>query len=864
MTPERWQQIEEIFVAALEQPPEDRSPFVVNSCGSDQELANEVQSLLDSSESAGDYFADLADKAGVPSVDDTGPEDLAGKVIGSYRLVRLLGRGGMGAVYLAQRDDRQFEMQTALKLLPLGMDSEESRHRFLLERQILARLEHPGIARLLDGGVADDGTPYYVMEHIEGTAIDEYCDENRLTVAQRLELFTQVCIAVQHAHQNLVVHRDLKPSNILVARSGDVKLLDFGIARIISHDQEERGTTFTQRASPMTLAYASPEQVRGEAITTATDVYALGVLLYKLLTGKQPYVVPASSPSDAERVICTTEPPPPSTVIRRESKAASDEATGPVASRIAAEVRGTTTDRLGRELAGDLDTIVLMALRKEPSRRYASVSLLAEDIHRYQQGRTVTARKDSLGYRTSRFVMRNKIAVAVATGFVVLLVALAILAVSYAVTTAAQSRAIAQEAETTEQVSALLVDLFKTADPSQVFGDTVRVRTLLDQGADKIEATLRDQPEIGAELLGVLGQVYNNLGLYDEEIELREHAVSVLRQTHANGSIELAEAIEGLAWAHYDRRTFDAAEPLFSEALLVYENMGADPLDAASARQGLAVSLRELGQPDSAELLMQQVVVTHRRLLGEHDLKTVDALMNLAFVLRAQDNLDSAELVYQSAISELRVHGDSGARLLSPALNNLAYLYRTQGNYEQAEPLYREAVQLEQQFGVAPNVILLLNNLASTLDMQGKAEEAEEVLREALDVAKSHWPDGHWRIGSGYGVLGQFYMLGGDTAAAEPPLRTKVDMYTELLGADHAWTAAAKATLASCLGALAQYDEAERLLLEGYSALRASSGEDSRYTQDALRRLVALYERWGKQDQAARYRRSPIPEGEST
>jgi serine/threonine-protein kinase len=854
MTPERWQRIEKIFATALEQPSEERARYVARVCRDDEELMREVASLLDSADSAGDYFAGLAGRVGVPTADDSGDENFEGRHIGNYRLVRLIGRGGMGVVYLAERDDRQFEMQTALKLLPLGMDSEESRHRFLLERQILARLEHPGIARLLDGGVTEDGTPYYVMEHVEGTPIDEYCDRRRLGVDRRLELFLRVCEAVQHAHQNLVVHRDLKPGNILVTTSGDVKLLDFGIARMLDRERLEGGPTFSQRVHPMTLAYASPEQVRGEAITTASDVYALGILLYRLLTGHHPYPASFSSPSDAERTICGEEPPPPSDVIRREVEV--DPAGTSMSVASVAEDRDTTVQRLGRQLTGDLDRIILMALRKEPGRRYALVSHFADDIRRYRAGLPVTAQKDTLRYRTSRFVQRNKIAVAAGAVFAAMIVALAALAARFAVTTAAQSRAIAQEAETTEQVSTLLVDLFKTADPVEGFGDTVRVRTLLDRGTEQVNDMLAEQPVIRSRMMDVLGRVYHNLGLYDEEVELRRDALALLRQAHGAEHLEVADGLEQLALALLLRRGYEAAESLYTEALELRQRLNDDPMKMSVTLQRLALALRELGNPDSAETLMREVLDLRRGVLGEEDFQTVSALVDLAFVLRAKGELDSAEHHYQTAIPQLRSHGDSGARLLGPALNNLAFLYRTKEEFARAERLYSEALTLERQWGVAPNVIMLLNNLASVLDKQEKHDETQAVLQEGIRVAEDHWPDGHWRVGAAHGALGRFHMNIGDPVAAEPFERRKLQIYTETLGPDHAWTAFAKATLGSCLTAMGRFAEAERLLLESYTALHAGPGPEDRYTRDALGRLVTLYEAWGKADRAEQYRRS--------
>ncbi|UCD24208.1 MAG: serine/threonine protein kinase, partial [Gemmatimonadota bacterium] len=605
MTPERYEQIEEVFASALERPVEGREQFVAQACGRDEDLAREVMSLLESADSAGDYFADLAHRAHVPTVDESEPDRLQGSRIGKYRLVQLIGRGGMGAVYLAERDDQQFEMQTALKILPVGLESEESRSRFFFERQILARLKHPTIAQLLDGGVTDDGTPYYVMEHVDGLPIDEYCDAQGLTINGRLSVFLQVCEAVQHAHQNLIVHRDLKPGNILVTDSGQVKLLDFGIARVLDPDEPgATGVTRTEQAHPMTLAYASPEQVRGETVTTASDVYALGVILYKLLAGRHPHRLPFTSPTDAQRIICEELPVPPSTVLRQTAEDAATAAAGsaPDPAGHPASVR-----KLIRQLSGDLDTIVMMALRKEPERRYTSVEQLASDVERYLAGRPVSAQKDTLRYRASRFVRRNKIAVAVSIGFAALLVALVTVAMVFAVTSASQSRAIAREAETTEQVSTLLVDLFRTADPVEGFGDTVRVRTILDRSTDRIDDDLQDQPEIRARLTNVLARVYGNLGLHDEALELHRKAVDLQRELHGAEHMTVAEGLYQLAETQRHRRNFEVAESLYVETLQLHRSLNGDPVVVSNSLHGLALALRELGQVDSAEVLSREV-----------------------------------------------------------------------------------------------------------------------------------------------------------------------------------------------------------------------------------------------------------------
>ncbi len=856
MTPERWEQIEGIFTSALEQPAEARERFVAHACDGDEDLGREVMSLLNSADSAGDYFADLAGRAGVPTVDESESDGLQGRRVGKYRLVQLIGRGGMGAVYLAERDDQQFEMQTALKILPVGLESEEARLRFLSERQILARLQHPSIAQLLDGGVTDDGTPYYVMEHVEGLPIDEYCDSRALTVDERLEIFLQVCEAVQHAHQNLTVHRDLKPGNILVTESGQVKLLDFGIARVLDPGQDGvAALTQTRRARPMTLAYASPEQVRGETVTTASDVYALGIILYRLLAGRHPHRLPFTSPTDAERIICEEQPAAPSVALRQAAE--QSVAAGSSLDRAthgSGQLRQTSVRKLIRQLSGDLDTIVMMALRKEPERRYTSVSQLIDDIHRYLAGLPVSAQKDTLGYRASHFVRRNKVAVAVATAFLVMLIALVGISLRFAATSAAQSRAIAREAETTAQVSAFLVDLFKTADPLEGFGDTVRVRTILDRGAGYIDEALQGQPEIRARLTSVLGKVYGNLGLYDDAFELHQQALDLQRQLHGGANLEVAEGLYQMAETQRSRRNFTAAESLYVAALDLRRRLNDGPVSVADALRGLALTMRELGKPDSAELLTREVLQIRTEMLGEAHFQTVAAHLDLAYVLRAKGELDSAEAMYLSVIPRLRTHGDSGRILLGSAYNNLGFLYRSKEQFAEAERWYREALPLERARGREPNLFVLLNNLAGVLYQQGKYVETEEVLGERLAVAQAHWPAGNWRIGNAYSSLGDLFLMLGDTARAEPFVRQRVEIYASALGADHGWTAHAKAVLGSCLTSLQRYAEAERLLLEGYTSLRAASGLGDRYTQDAVTRLVTLYRAWGRDEAAERYR----------
>jgi len=419
LTPERWAQIRQIFDGALERPEVDRAAYLRVVCARDEELRREVESLLSSHDSAGDFLDKPA--ANISGVTRTLvsssvelPEYPAGYRVGPYELQKCIGRGGMGSVWLAARFDNEFKKKVAIKLVKRGMDTQEILRRFRLERQVLAGLTHPNIAALIDAGSTPDGLPYLVMEYVEGIRIDRYCEKHKSTITERLKLFRDVCSAVQYAHGNLVVHRDLKAGNILVTGDGVPKLLDFGIAKLIRTEFSTLAAAETRpELRPMTLDYASPEQVRGEPITTATDVYSLGVMLYKLLTGKSPYGLDARSDTALRKAICEKEPPKPSSVVLSDEKAVIPQATQKI-DLSEEETREKARRRLKKKLAGDLDMIVLMALRKEPLRRYASVEQFSEDIRRYQEGRPVIARSDTFGYRSAKFVRRNVVAIAAA------------------------------------------------------------------------------------------------------------------------------------------------------------------------------------------------------------------------------------------------------------------------------------------------------------------------------------------------------------------------------------------------------------------------------------------------------------------
>lgn len=528
MTPERWRQIDELFRTVANRPPAEREAHLTRVCGDDADLRREVLDLL-AHEPPESFLHDPIKQAAI-SVTHEPDDELLGRRIGPYRLTRMVGRGGMGAVYEAVRDDDQFQQQVALKLIKRGMDTAFVRDRFLRERQILASLDHPHIARLFDGGATADGLPYFVMEFVDGEPITDYCQRHRLTLNQKLMLFRDVCSAVQHAHQKLVIHRDLKPSNILVTADGTLKLLDFGIAKLLSPDPGEAITRTETAVRLMTPDYASPEQVRGKAISTATDVYSLGVVLYELLAERRPYQFETYSPLVIERAICDTEAPKPSDIARETD----------------------ATAKLAKQLTGDLDNIVLMALRKEPERRYQSVEQFSEDLRRYLAGLPVAARPDTFTYRASKFVRRHRVAVVA-----VALVALSLLGGIFATTLAARrARAERERAERRfAQVRKLSnTFLFEFHDAIAKVPGTTEARAMVVKTALEYLNSLAQEATGDAQLEWELAVAYQkvgdvqgdpwapNLGHSREAMESYQKSLRLAQELNRAGSNDLKVA----------------------------------------------------------------------------------------------------------------------------------------------------------------------------------------------------------------------------------------------------------------------------------------------------------------------------------
>lgn len=760
--------------------------------------------------------------------------------VGPYRILREIGRGGMGAVYLAERDDEQYRMQVALKLVPLGMNSEHALRLFREERQILASLQHPHIARLLDGGVTADGLPWFAMEYVVGQPIDEYCDIHGLSVKARLELFCTACDAVQYAHRNLVVHRDLKPSNILVDEGGGVKLLDFGIAKLLARGDTSAKVPLTRAGvQMMTPEYASPEQLRGEPVLTASDVYSLGVLLYKLLTGRHPYSLSDVPPHEVARTVIQAQPERPSIVVSRAIP-------GEIFSGRVIGARGITPERLRRHLRGDLDTIVLKALRKEPERRYTSAHALAEDIRRHLTERPVSARPDTWGYRTGKFVRRHWVGAAVVTGLVLLLISFSTVTAVQSGRIRAQAENIARERDRGEQASSFLMDLLSRADPYRAGGSTSTPREVLDTVAARAERELEHHPELRARMLASLGHTYWAQGHYEPARRLLESAVAIQREIQGEDHPDVAGTMNLLGLVMRQQGDFLAAEPLYRQVLATRRrHRGNSHPDVARTLNGLALTLRNQGEYSEAETLLREALAIDEKHRVEDPVGLAGTLNALGHVLREKGDLAAAESLYRKSLALRRTALGEEHPDVAHSLANVAIALRDQGDYAGAEPLFREAlVRTRKILGDDhPDIGVTTGNLAELYRARDELVTAETLYREALRHERRVLRVGHHRIGITLEGLGSVLLERGDPAAAEPLLREALLIHRQALRAGHWKIAEAESILGTTLSELGRFEEAEPLLSAGYTTLRGRRGEHDRYTARALQSLIRHRER---------------------
>jgi serine/threonine protein kinase/tetratricopeptide (TPR) repeat protein len=789
MTTEPPRTLAAIVDEAQKLPPDDQLRFLKEACATDPSL---YQSAVDHLQSRQGWFDDSIDIDPEPTEI---PPDPAGERIGAYRIVRSLGQGGMGEVFLAERADDQFSQQVAIKLVRRGLLSRHIQGRLRLERQILATLDHPNIARLFDGGTTTEGTPYIVMEYIDGEPIDTYCDRRNLSVEARLKLFQTVCSAVHRAHQNLIVHRDLKPSNILVTADGTPKLLDFGIAKLLDERQMMHTMAVTQADyRVMTPDHASPEQIQGGLITTASDIYVLGVLLYELLSGFKPFATRGNRLGELERAICEDDALAPSAAI----KAARDSGHSAI-EQLAVE-RATTPPRLQRQLSGDLDNIVAMAMRKEPERRYSSVEQLAADVDRHLRGMPVLARADSWTYRTSKFAQRHGVVVGFSTALFALLI-------GFSVTTQVQSkriererdvaemeRATAQaERERAEAVSEFLIESFQLAGPLKARGDTITAKEILDGSARRISNELRNQPALQATLMDTMGIVYLNLGQPDDAQPLIEQSLSIRRALFGPDNLDVARSLLSLNRVYGERGELRRAEDLARESLnLTEKHAGSDSLETAINLCQLGVLERTKGETAMAEQLLQRCLDIRIARLGRENEQVADTFDNLAQIATDRQDYVTAERLHREALAiDGRVRDETHPRYIRHVLN-LASVLQAKGDLAAARPLFRNAIDLyERVLGRAhPETIDAMNAYGRLLVDEGQLEEAQNLYQAVLEADRKLRPN-HYYVGYDLASLGRLAWRKKEYPRAETHLRQALDVYEKTLPPDHIYIAGA-------------------------------------------------------------------------
>jgi serine/threonine-protein kinase len=834
--------------------PRERSEYVRHACGSDETLLSHVLLGLGEDVSQSGFWDEVA--AGESDSHEVAGA-LEGQRLGPYRILRKLGTGGMGDVWLAERADEEYQQQVAIKLVRSGVFSRQVQGRLRMERQILATLQHPNIARLLDGGRAPDGTPYLVMEYIDGEPIDAYCDRRRLAPEERIALVRTVCTAVQYAHQNLIVHRDLKPNNILITPQGVPKLLDFGIAKLLDTRQSAQTLTVTHAEyRVMTPAHASPEQVRGDVITTSSDIYVLGVLLYELLCGRRPFQLVGASLLEMERIICEQEAPTPSEMAARTGRESPDLMADIVA------CRSTTPARLQKYLRGDIDNIVGMAMRKDPERRYSSAEQLAADLERHLSGKPVLASKDTWLYRTRKFVGRHTLAVAASTAAIITLAVFATITFVQAQRIAYERDVATTERTRAEQVSSFLVELFELSDPSRSRGNQVTARELLDIGARRVSLGLADQPETRATLLGTIGTVYQSLGLYSDSIALLEQGLQSRIRIHGPRHPAVAEALRELGDALCDRGDLPQCEARLTAALdMQRQLLGADSPEIAPTLTAQAKLAQLRGDLDQAEQLYDQSLQLYRTHGKERTTDATSVMNELAGLYSYRGQHDRAATLYRAALDIDRQALGNDHPQIGMHLQNLAVALHEQGKLDEAAPLYQESMQiLRRVLGEQhPQTIDAAANYGRFLHRRGELARAEEVLSKVVELDRQARGPRHAFVAHDLVNLGMVRLDTQEQAQAEKDFRAALDIYAETLPADHPYVASALSGLGRCMLEQNRLGEAEQTLRRAQEIAAKSADPNSPQLAAANSSLGRVLMAQRRNDEAAKLLRESYP-----
>jgi eukaryotic-like serine/threonine-protein kinase len=868
MSSEHWQRVKELFAAALETEPSHRPAFLDRACVDDLSLRSELEGLLAAGEEAGTGFLNHSAVAVELSSNPS-----AGARIGPYEMVEEIGVGGMGEVWLAEQKE-PVRRRVAVKLVKAGMNTREVMARFESERQALALMDHPAIAKVFEAGSTPQGAPYFVMEYVDGVPITVYCDNHRLRTRERLELFMHVCEGVQHAHQKAIIHRDLKPSNILVTEvdgRAAPKIIDFGVAKALT----QRLTTDTKMFTRVgvlvgTPEYMSPEQANssGEDIDTRTDVYSLGIIFYELLAGVPPIEVRKIAFEEFLRRLREDEPPKPSTKIRTQDPATSTE----VAHR-----RQTEPLTLAKQMRGELDSIALKALEKDRSRRYASPSDLAADIGRYLNNEAVLAVPPSAAYRARKFARRYRAALVTSCAFALVLIVAAAVSIRQGVR-ANREAAVAQAVN-----DFLQNDLLAQASAANQSGPSVqrrsgsdfpanpdpdlKVRTTLDRAAARIAGKFDRQPEVEAAIRDTIGQTYMDLGLYPEARKQLERALDLHRTVLGAENPKTLNTMSLLGRTAFLQGEHAQAEAFHRRTLEIRRRvLGAEHPDTLSSMNGLALDYQWEGKYAQSEVLHSQTVEISRRVLGPEHPDTLNFMNSLAIVYEKQGKYAQAEALYSQTLEiQRRVLGPEHSDTLI-SMNGLANVYQWEGKYAQSEALHSQTVEISRRVlgPEHPYTLSFLSHFAWMYQRQGKYASAERYAKQALAGRRHAHPEQPDTMAESAADLALAYLSEGKFAESEPLAREAMEIDRKKRTDD--WQGfRAESLLGASLAGQKKYAEAEPLLLEGYQGMLARKDRmevPNRYHLDRAREwIVQLYQAWGKREKAAEWRESEIHEG---
>lgn len=876
MDSKRWEQIQVLFhdTADLSQP--EQQAFLEKACGGDQGLMADVLALLAEDARGASLLDRGLSHVAHHMLDEAVPPGLAFKEFGPYRIREVLGEGGMGVVYLAERSD--LGSLVAIKVLRDAWLSPARRERFASEQRTLAQLNHPSIARLYDADTLGDGTPWFVMEYVEGVPLTDYCSQHECSVEQRLQLFLSVCEAVQYAHQHAVIHRDLKPSNILVKPDGTVRLLDFGIAKQIETLDAAADQTRTALRL-MTPAYAAPEQIRGDRVGIHTDVYSLGVVLYELLSGRLPFDLSNKTPGEAETIIVQQDPDKPSAVARRSSRGPGASAPVPSASKTA---------------WADLDVLCLTAMHKDPQRRYRSVEALMRDVDHYLKGEPLEACPDTLSYRLGKFVRRNRRAVSAAALVFTIVLGLVVF---FTVRLAIARNAALAEAARTLRIQHFMMNLFQGGDEAAGPADSLRVVTLLDRGVQEAQS-LNTDPKVQAELYQTLGGIYQKLGRFDQADSLLSLDLDQDKKLFGPDSPQVAESLVALGLLRADQSKLEEAERLVREGLdisrrhlppnhpavaratyalgKVLENRGTYDqaiklLDqavqlqsgAGAATTDLAASLSELanshfyaGHYDTSDSLNQRVLAMQRQLYGERHPLVADTLINLGAIQFQWGHYGEAERYARQALDIVQSWYGKDHPETADTMTILAQALTFQGKYEEAAGLLQQSLTiLEHVYGpVHPRVAFALNELGNLAIRQGKLDDAKADFSREVDIYRSVYHDKHYLISLSMSNLGGVYAQQKQYTKAEGLFREALRRYSQTLAPDHLNVGIAHIRLGDALLNEQRYPEAEVESRTGYEILIKKTSPSVRWLKMAFQDLSAEYDMLKQPDKAAKFR----------